>query len=140
MRRPRPVRMSSSSSSNNALVTGPGFPSWIGALSHSTIGATFTELPMSIISRAARASATGMSQTATPVMSCPLLQGRRELEQAPRRAPGQDVLEPRVTEHAIARDESHVHVRTLPDIPLVVDEDAVVEARLLGFHLHEHIR
>jgi hypothetical protein len=48
---------------------GPGFPSPMSLPSHSTIGATLTELPISSISREARASSTGMSQTSTPLMT-----------------------------------------------------------------------
>jgi hypothetical protein len=46
-----PLRMSSSSARRSAFATGPGLPSPIGRSPHRTIGATFTELPMSSISR-----------------------------------------------------------------------------------------
>ena len=45
-----------------------------------------------------------------------------------------------VPQHAVRGDERHVHVRALADVAVLVDEDAVVEARLLGLHLHQDVR
>ena len=102
--------MSCSRSSRRALATGPGLPSPTGFRSHSTTGATLTELPNSIISRAARASATGMSQTRTSRMSFRARRGGGQLEKAEGRAPGEDVVERRVLEDPVLGDEGHVHV------------------------------
>jgi hypothetical protein len=68
------------------------------------------------------------------------LEAAGQLEQAERRAPGQDVIELRMLENTVAGDERHVHVRALAHVAGLVDEDAVVEPRLLRLHLHEDVR
>ena len=106
--------------------------------SHPTIGATSIELPMSIISRAARASATRMSHTSTARMSPRDTRAGARLEQPPRGAARPDVVELWVAEHAVGGDEHPDHVRTLADVTRGVESDAVVEALLLGLLLHRH--
>ncbi|MEZ5419041.1 MAG: hypothetical protein R2708_17130 [Vicinamibacterales bacterium] len=97
------------------------------------------ELPISSISRAARASSTGIAHLDTgdePFAD----QRRRQRQQPLRGAPRQDVIEGGMPQHAVAGDERHVHVGALADVALGIDEDAVVEALLLGLHLHQHVR
>ena len=94
---------------------------------------------MSSISRAARASATVMSRTSTPVItpwspSCGASSSSRS-----------DVQPDRMWSNfgcastPSRGDERHVHVRALADVPVGVDEHAVVEAGLLRLHLHQHV-
>ena len=108
--------MSSSSSCEQRRGDRPGLAVADRVIVPLDDGATLTELPISSISRAARASSTVMSRTSTPV-SWPLVDQRlRELEQPQRRAARQDVIELRVHEHAVVGDERDVHVRALADV------------------------
>ena len=78
--------------------------------------ATLTELPISSISFAARASSSDTCGHLHVLQLTLLHQLLRELEQAQRGAARQDVIELRMHEHVVVGHEGDVHVGALADV------------------------
>ena len=132
--------MSSSRRRSSALATGPGLPSPISLLvplddrRHFHRAAEEQHL-------AGRARVGHRDVADLDALEKSLIPQRAgELQEPERRAAGEDVVELRVGEHAVAGHEGHVHVGAFADVTVRIDEHAVVESCLLGLHLHQDIR